>query len=965
MVKRQLLFLFTSCLLHAADGLNNTKHTAETDFATSFVHAYDFFIHARDYREYHPFILKKAQNILVELEQTLQEQSFSIDGRMVICGYQEDAIPSYLITDENTIINDEYRTKTASGWTRPAGALMGFLVGYLFKNIPATHRFEHIAADHVELFNTTCQKLQHHAIGSAFALTAHLAQICRRAICMGDTQKALTCIYTLLKTAYTQELKDSAGTLLATQDTLFSIHHLKHILKSSIPAQAFFTGPDITYPIELLPCQKEAATASAQEFSKRFAAYIQKPKEHPTAYIFCSFVDGVGKSTLYGNMVNWYTHGTDIAQYTHVDNASSQSAQFFQVDDNTFLVDLPACMSHIVGKPDGSVYIEPDALDDCDQITLHAVGTYIQDNQAELTKRCKRTLNTYTHNSTPSIETAQSMSDRFIQTLALFDCTEPEWIPGSYKNIEFIFKRAHPDHFKILTPLSQVSSRGLKIATPEHMLFHKPYLIPEQPQKFMADLVKGLKHRGIEHIVFVDFISIYPRSSRETVRVNYLLQTIKHIFGNDFLLQSSVYTGIAHESELYTLIKKNRRALEHALFLETMVRNALYTLAKHYQEQGITTVSQLQLRNDIRTWCTNVPEQEIKHMHSLAHEKICYEAVELEKKFGHHKTLEAIINLDMHELIKFSQFMCTLCSQHVTNQTLQPLWQQLSFPVATAHITSQNGEGYALLTSGTVVDIVASWPFACHDPLELRRPLSILRAAWYATLVNLLYSTGPAEGPWLLKNMISAMPYALVSDAEKTTCYLISPHGTYHENIQGMLPPPWTDASNNVPWACIDNTAMCIDLSAYMATCNNYGYQQTYTGAQTNKRQQHINTLIDQIKLKLARNDDFIATSELVKIFDQFNILATSSRKSAHIKKEALPPKRAAQLCILALATLDLILKDSNADIMARRDRKADFSASVRLLEHMTLPSLFDISFQEALFEDYEHIEPVIPLTFG
>ena len=60
------------------------------------------------------------------------------------------------------------------------------------------------------------------------------------------------------------------------------------------------------------------------------------------------------------------------------------------------------------------------------------------------------------------------------------------------------------------------------------------------------------------------------------------------------------------------------------------------------------------------------------------------------------------------------------------------------------------------------------------------------------------------------------------------------------------------------------------------------------------------------------------------------------------------------------LATLEMVIKDPDADVVVLPDNKEDFIAALKLFEQVILPKYFGILFKQDLFDDYEYIEPVI-----
>ena len=94
----------------------------------------------------------------------------------------------------------------------------------------------------------------------------------------------------------------------------------------------------------------------------------------------------------------------------------------------------------------------------------------------------------------------------------------------------------------------------------------------------MKNLSDQLVEIGVKKIVFVDFISMYPRTSRENIRVNFLLQQLKYVFGPTFNVDKSFYKGFMQPQELYLLLKKDTQAVVQALIQETGLRLALFVL---------------------------------------------------------------------------------------------------------------------------------------------------------------------------------------------------------------------------------------------------------------------------------------------------------------------------------------------------------------------------------------------------
>ena len=139
----------------------------------------------------------------------------------------------------------------------------------------------------------------------------------------------------------------------------------------------------------------------------------------------------------------------------------------------------------------------------------------------------------------------------YVKNCTILGVNTVKWIPFEYQHHHFVCKADDPSQIRILMPFEGVHSYGLKVSEPELMLFHKGISLPSSQDRFLSNLSEQLHTSGVKNVVFVDFISMYPRTSRENIRVNFLLQQLSHIFGTDFDLQHSLYKGFVHPQELY------------------------------------------------------------------------------------------------------------------------------------------------------------------------------------------------------------------------------------------------------------------------------------------------------------------------------------------------------------------------------------------------------------------------------
>ncbi len=338
---------------------------SEIPFINSFINSYD--IENKYTHEYHPYVLDYTSKSFTQLRNILKQNNLEIESDVVIFGYQEDGIPAYTTDWSAHNIADEAVIKTKKGLESPARNAFGFLTGFLLKDLnwlektwrpEAACKFLHIRTDIPEFFKDSAVIFQKHVLKKYFETIVKLRDAIEKQLYKDNILDLLSEIIKFWRYIYSESLKDAKGENFATQDILFSIAYAQMLLDAGCNISNFFIGPDITYPIEKLSLQNEASTANAQKFIKVLQEHIRPVKNEPTAYIFGSFVDGVGKSTLLNNIKNYAKYGDEFELYQRCDNSSSQKSDIYRVNDKIFLVDLPAQVSHFAIKPEGCVYVD-------------------------------------------------------------------------------------------------------------------------------------------------------------------------------------------------------------------------------------------------------------------------------------------------------------------------------------------------------------------------------------------------------------------------------------------------------------------------------------------------------------------------------------------------------------------------------------------------------------------------------
>ncbi len=883
-------------------------------FCQSFIDGLSFNPESRFVHEYHPYLLAKTQDSLHQLESYITQQGFVSAHRLVILGYEQYAVPQYFDCLSQQHIDDEAAIKTKGSWEFTPGNVCGFLTGYLFKdaNMTSQHVVEHIVPECVELFGENTEVLKKHAFGDWNDTLAGYQEVVQKNLQDGDVASAMARVVDFWQ--YIYESREQCGQQYrATQDLLFSFYYVKYLLNSAIPFKKIFVGPDVTYPIEVTERQPAEVTRNAQTFVQRFIQELKPVNGQKTAYIFCSFVDGVGKSTLLGNICNWQKYGTDFSAYTHVSNASSQSATLYHFNDQVCIVDLPAQISHYCAKPDGCVYID--------------LGF------STLTSSEKKAVQTYVSKNFEAIRSAQPPASNTIGATPeeqvwhnIMLIGSSSWRPCAFDGKHYAISLRDPRHIRVLVPFDQVHSQGLKIKEPELMIFDRGLAIPMNYQVFLADLTKQMKNAGVEQVVFVDFASLYPRTSRETVRINYMVQLLKQFYGDEFDLMSSMYRPFGHAHEVYPLFFQQRDAFERGVFLEALLRYVIHDVIMQASRDGIAFMTSYEVQQQLRARikqlygnCQATVDDVLRAVRRRVDQELPQVAI-----YQYSKFYEAVSRFSVKRMAQLSDLVQQFVARYHPDDSVRIAWNRYAADIE----SFSSDHKKAILTNGVQLEMVR--PLQAH---ELDQPLlevfaHTLRKSWYDQIVGVVVSelAQAYAQAWLIKKDAQGDWYLLHQVLFKTD-----------ERPLTLLDEVSTFDMGNHTWYDDDG--------AYMPTC------------------------IDRIRKEFfskqignAVYDLFIPTSAVCAELDNQNAWAAAGNRTRkmilpkieHVSRETL------QLLVRMLATMHTILKNPRDEIMVRCGNQEDFIACVRLLEDLIVPKYFDLPLKERLFDDYTTIVPLI-----
>jgi hypothetical protein len=565
-MKKTLLiaaFLFSGfCFIQSVTAGPCCSRPAPVDpdraFIDSFLRYYEFNAAGRYAHEYHPYLLQKTANSLRILENKVGEY-FQADGRLVIMGYEGNAIPRYVTNFhdcEGDAISDEVALKTRAGWAPPPNNRFGLMTGFLFRNaenidVPEDRKIFHLRPETIEIFGDGLDVFQEDAFGEACRAMRSAERKVLETIKAGHPKNVFEAMRDFWKKLYFNATKGGDQQVTGTQDILFSVAHAGHLRDSKVPLTKFYVGADPTYPIiPTTRCSKKA-TDNAQLFVKIFIENLKPSEGKKTVYIFNSFVDGVGKSTMLGNIKNWMKHGEDVDSYDAVDNTSSQLSEIFEFAPNVYIADLPAQISHFTYKPDGQVFVDvhgikhpEDEVDAAKSIFRYQRSRFVDEYHEMLNevKRCGMS------------QSAKHPAKDFVRNVIILKKEKTnQWIPFESGNHWYI-GNLETEELRVCVSLPDAQSSGLKNVEAEQMLFWNGVSLPFSYDVFVKDLVDRCRDKGVERVIFVDFLSMYSRSSRENVRVNYLLQQLGRM-DQRFDMSRSLYCDLSGEAELFALFK--------------------------------------------------------------------------------------------------------------------------------------------------------------------------------------------------------------------------------------------------------------------------------------------------------------------------------------------------------------------------------------------------------------------------
>lgn len=947
---------------------------SDDNFYQSFIKAYD--LSGRYSHEYHPFILKKTRDSYLDLEKRIKQNNFSISGHLIILGYQEEAIPTYQTSWSRQTIKDEPIVKNHAGLCLPAKNIFGFMTGFILKDFEFLERtwnrssnshVEHIVANPIMLFDDNALIFQKHAFGKDFSYLLNIRDKIEYLLYQNDFKGILQELISFWSFFYKEASKSFSSEILCTQDILFSIDYARAIIKSLGEISKIFIGPDITYPIEVFACQNKEVTSHAQVFVEKFEKVL-KPLEHKnTAYVFCSYVDGVGKSTLLNNIKNYKNFQNDINKYIRCDNSSSQDATIYKLKDKVYLIDLPAQMSHFVFKPDGYVFVDVQTVKRFDQYKIEHIKNYIFKNEQNLIASFGEILKEIEKNNMYLYE-SDDFLEQFAQVCFNMGLSEFNWIAFKYENEYFIFDKKNPKDIRILVPLNCAHSIGLKVVDPTHMLFSKGVSLPKKYDSFIDNLIDKLQKESIENVVFVDFLSMYPRSSRENIRINFILQYLKKIFGSKYSLEDSFYRHSTYkEQDICHLLLTKFEKVNRLMLYETVLRWSLFNMIQENSEKNELNVQGYALEKLIQFKIEKVIKDYSKDLKFEIMQRLNADKKSYYERFGLDKKYETLIRFSFNPLIKFSEVICLLFSEGIRDSYFNSLWSDLN---SSKRKCLFNKEEISDLSK--IFDLKYKIHYQSKDEEVLKDLFQLIRAQWYVLLSNLLNCFYDGSNLECLEIKQFVPPVFFIQYGNDINVLQkklpIIEEGSINKNkLQSLIDYQILNYENKSrKWGNFYNKPHCLDwnnLGTYFGIYS-FGYNPFKMPKNV------VTSIFDEYKVECIKegNSNFgLTTTELLKRICAKDLWPKIKREISDKNKKLvnIEPNdqriHAIQLWARMIATLEMIIKDLRSVIFVRKKHKEDFISAIKLLENITLPYFYGLNFNKPLFDDYFSIEPVIP----
>ena len=982
-------------------GLLNSALSAGTigAFCESFLASYGICLHERYGHEYHEYLLEYTARSYEQLEQSLVTAGLKLDGRIMIMGYEGAAFDSYF-SNFNDLLGDSLCDETAfkgnSGWSKQPANYFGFLTAFALRDsntISKNGLFEHIHEDGVELFNKVFELLQRDSFTRLYAFVRAHEESARGAMADGDIVSVLNGFVSFFDFLYEENLTLGDGQSVATQDILFNRKHVQQLTRSSVPTLKFYTGADVTYPILPTEQRNAFATRHAQAFVRKFVHHLTPREGEPTVYVFNSFVDGVGKSTMLGNIKNWIKHGDDMENYEVTDNTSSQLADIFEFCPGVYIADLPAQLSHFTFKPDGYVFVDVASIKGQKEV-LKAVLKHFDEHKKELTASYRTRLEDVSRLiaaegwHVKSLNTPENPYDAFIKNLHLLKLAESNpWIPCEFEGKYYLVDVSNSGEVRTFMSLSEAQSSGLKNVRADQMFFFDGVSMPLEYQVFLNDLTSRCVAQGAKRVVFVDFLSMYMRSSRENIRVNYLMQQMALLFA-DFNQQDTVYKDLTGNPELLNLLNQKDwfDRVKINLKRESLVRWGLNTLLEEWKAQTLSKISFKESTPRLQQLLAGLAPEFTQALDEAVDTRLTLAAQSLEKSCGMSKEFINIQSISWPHILSFAKTLQKTLVKWLGDRTVRTIWANFGngdVQDLEQDIVYGQCDRVVRTTDGKALRVRYVIDPSDRNSIIIKPVFRILRTMWYNTLFLLIKSTVTPQGKLRLSDSLPLVPWS-VKRGDNGLIYVVQPNCSLYQgelseglSAENKFLAGFIDFES-AQWTEINKRHFSLDIKEMNTAVQEYAFGSAeYVSPDTpppqlNKKvtskvvtehtQRHGSDVVLPISFAHQNLKAALMSKSLQKEIEQLVKVGDKKRSNQESEQEGDGEKDENELRSLApdeyqgpelflglAAKLEQVMRDPDATLIVRRGNKDDIKTALMLLEQVVIPQYFGVVSWESL----------------
>jgi hypothetical protein len=497
----------------------------------------------------------------------------------------------------------------------------------------------------------------------------------------------------------------------------------------------------------------------------------------------------------------------------------------------------------------------------------------------------------------------------------------------------------------------------------------------------------------------VNFLSMYPRSSRENIRVNYLLQQLSLLY-DEFSLGHSMYGFFVNDAHLLYKLKNDQEGkFLRALQKEALVRLSLYNVMQHNDVRTVKGIALSRVTELLKQQLEQFPQTVFQHAAKLAQTKIENEKIVLEQVHGRSKNFINVQELDFNEVLALSERLHEVCIKFVTNQRLKVLWKEPGEILGSFAEIEGEVNDKVKLSDGSWAHLLYVVSANCKDEALLTPIVRQIRLSWYAALLNLMVGDERMYVPFIwvkptqdgkvaiFRREFDALKKPLTTEVERSLISdfnIIRPFnmrwGLYKEKPyflsselaqtdrklfafgcdQTDFEDRWPGLDLQISWLIYNkkhkshqnSEDIMFTSQLWQELSNKYAWRHGFSEAREQAKE-NFKKLAEQKKSDKKKEEQGL---------DQPNVDAKKEVKrnpQADLRLATAEQVELGRFVVRALATLEMVIKDPCGEIAVRRNNREDFEAAVKLVEKVVFPTYFTLLFEKDLFNDYHSVQPV------